>query len=429
MPPKSTKPSWYHSRHYLHFDPTIGYKRAQKIVTCPDKVAKHAFYPLIAYHVNSKKLKHDKSSGNLEKKKKSRPIAYAAHLDSHIYSYYAHGLANRYEKIIKRSGVDSSVLAFRPLGKSNIDFAAEAFREIRDRRACTAVAMDVSGFFDNLNHSKLREAWCTVIGEARLPNDHFSIYKSLTRFSTVDKDELYKSLGISSHNPKKGRRTRLCLPVEFREKVRETGLIKKNTDRHGIPQGTSISALLSNIYMFKFDISACEEATRLGGKYYRYCDDMLFILPTEHKESIISFVEKSVANLELKINPDKTEVRDFEITSSGIRSNKPLQYLGFTFDGKHILIRSAALARYSERMKRGVRLTKATMNKRNELKSKRRENPKPIFRRNIYERYSHLGRRNFIRYGLRSADILESKAIKKQLKPLWERLKNEIEKE
>lgn len=63
-------------------------------------------------------------------------------------------------------------------------------------------------------------------------------------------------------------------------------LIKTHQDSKGIPQGTPISALLSNIYMVDFDLKAKEIIDRLGGKYYRYCDDMLFITQPENQPII-----------------------------------------------------------------------------------------------------------------------------------------------
>ncbi|MFO7551723.1 MAG: hypothetical protein R6W80_09970, partial [Haliea sp.] len=113
--------------------------------------------------------------------------------------------------------------------------------------------------------------------------------------------------------------------------------------------------------------------------------------------------------------------------AGSLRADKPLQYLGFTFDGKQTLIRSAALARYSDKMKRGVKFAKATRRKRNKLRLARGEEAKPLFRRSLYKNYSHLGHRNFISYGMQAAKTMESPAIKKQLKPLWHRLLKEIE--
>jgi len=181
------------------------------------------------------------------------------------------------------------------------------------------------------------------------------------------------------------------------------------------------------IYMTNFDVWANQEVKKVGGKYFRYCDDMLFIVPRSHKNRIAGLVRKRIKGLRIDINTEKTEIRDFRLIDGVITADKPLQYLGFTYDGQRILIRSAALARYSEKVKRGVKLAKATMRKRNKLKISRGEESKVLFRKKIYEQYSHLGKRNFIRYGLRSAKIMKSKDMRKQLKPLWDRLITEIE--
>ncbi len=422
------KHPWFRSRKYLHFDSPIGYKQALQIVSNPLSVAQHSFYPLITYQLSSEKIKRDRDTGLLLKKSKERPIAYAAHVDSHIYSYYVLQLNQFYETEIKRRAVDSSVLAFRSLGKSNIDFAADAFKEIKRRGNCSAVALDVTGFFDNLDHEYLKRMWCAILDAPILPDDHYAIFKSLTKYAMAEREALYDRLQISRHNPKRDR-FRICEPREFREIIRAEGLIEFNKTKKGIPQGTPISAFLSNVYMLDFDELMCQEMEQMGGKYYRYCDDMLFIVPTEKRDEIADYVKQNIQNIHIDINTDKTELRTFEVRSGIQFSAKPLQYLGFTYDGSRILIRSAALARYSERMKRGVRFAKATMRKRNESRLNRGENERALFKKKLYGRYSHLGKSNFLRYGYRAANKMDSLAIKKQLKPLWARLQKEIEKE
>src|SRR5690606_24117177 len=118
-------------------------------------------------------------------KDKVRPIAFASHVDSHIYSYYAQLLYNRYEQKIEEFGIGNSILAFRKLGKSNIDFALDAFKDIQKRGNCTAIAFDISGFFDNLDHEILKRIWCSLFDFNRMPDDHFSVFKSITKFSIV----------------------------------------------------------------------------------------------------------------------------------------------------------------------------------------------------------------------------------------------------
>lgn len=266
---------WYRRRNYLHFDEPLQEVHATKIVSDPNQVARHAFFPLIYFKIESKKVKRNKTTKKLEQKTKSREISYASHLDSHIYSYYAYKLSQIYESSLSKANIQDCVLAFRPLGKSNIQFAKEAFDEIRKRDACHVIGLDIEGFFDNLNHVKLKERWATLLGRPDLPPDHYAVFRSLTKYARVSRDKLYEALGLTSRNF--GNRIwRICTPKDFREKVRSAGLVEPNaTPKKGIPQGTSISALLSNIYMGTFDTAVWEFVRSIGGAYFRYCDDIL----------------------------------------------------------------------------------------------------------------------------------------------------------
>lgn len=418
------KHPWFRLRGYIHFDSPVGYKTAQRLATSPKRVAKHAFFPLINYKVESYKLCKD-VKGHLQRKPKIRPIAYASHLDSHIYAYYAWQLSKLYEDKLISLNLTENVLAFRALGKSNIEFANDAFEEIKSRQTCSVVALDVKGFFDNLDHGILKNAWADLLGCRQLPEDHFNLFKSLTKFASVEKNILYDSLNISINNPKNGR-YKVCDIKVFRDKIRKNGLISVNEKTKGIPQGSPISALLSNIYMLSFDVWAKAEMEKKGGSYYRYCDDILFITERKFRDDIEDSAEQEIEKLELNLNKEKTEKRDFWISRGKQISNQPIQYLGFTFDGQRKLIRSAAFARFSNRMKSGVRLAKNTRKKRNKLKVKQGQKLTKLYKRKLYERYTHLGTRNFITYGYRAAAIMKSDAIRKQLKPYWQRLQDEI---
>jgi len=418
---------WFRTRGYLHFDLPISIRQAEAIATSPKKVERHPFYPFISYQIKSKKVRKDPADGSLKIKEKSRPVSYASHVDSQIYSYYAFLLTEKYETLIKELDIDKNVLAFRKLGKSNIDFANDAFEDIARRKYCTALAFDIEGFFDNIDHAFLKKSWCKVIGSEVLPADHYSVFKSITKFSKVEKDIVYKAFGISKYNPKKNRK-RICNPQDFRDVVRRNGMISINSNNCGIPQGSPVSALLSNICMIEFDENVSLFMKKIDGSYFRYCDDILCIVPTARKEEIQDIIGAGIRKLNLSINNDKTKIVTFKLIRGVLVSDRPLQYLGFTFDGQHKLLRSAALARYSERMKAGVRLAKLTKIKHNRKRIEKGASPKELYKRKIYERYSHLGKRNFIRYGLRSAATMNSDAMKKQLKPLWTRLQEEIAK-
>ncbi|MCZ4241090.1 antiviral reverse transcriptase Drt2 [Alteromonas macleodii] len=420
---------WFKRRGYLHFDSPVSFKKAQKLVNSPKRVSTHSFYPLIHYSIKSFKVKLN-AAGEIEPKWKTREIKYAAHLDSHIYAYYSWILGKRYEEEVQRRGLHENVLAFRSLGKNNIDFANDVFEIIKKKGRCSAVGLDITGFFDNLDHQVLKRVWSNLLGLKKLPDDHFAVYKSLTKYAYVDRTILFRELGISLNNPKLNRH-RACTAEEFREKVRNGGLIHRNQNDFGIPQGSPVSALLSNIYMLDFDSKMKTELESQGGHYFRYCDDMLFITKPVLREDIERFALDEINKLELEINSAKTEVREFYRYGGQLRckGKKSLQYLGFTFDGERKLIRSAALAKFSNRMKAGVRSARKTVRRTNSELLKNGSPPSEQLRKKkLYERYSHLGRRNFLTYGYRAAKKMNSSAIKKQLKPMWSRLQKEMTK-
>ncbi|PRP71003.1 hypothetical protein BUE93_08590 [Chromobacterium amazonense] len=421
---KRSKHPWFRPRGYVHFDSPLGQAAAENLVTNPDAVATHAFYPFMRYIVETQKVNKDKATGLvLQKPPKKRPISFSAHADAHIYSYYASLLAAPYEENLRKRGLEGSILAFRSLGKSNIDFANDAFELIKEMGECVAFATDISGFFDNLDHLHLKKAWTRLLGLESLPADHYSVFRSLTKYSYVNLEDVLKTLGLSANNPPRSPE-RLCSPQIFREKIRGSGLVKQHREAKGIPQGSPISALLSNIYLLEFDKRLYDEITRRGGHYMRYCDDILCIVPTDNAENLFDYVDGLISEYGLDINELKTDTIHFAKVSGALKAERPLQYLGFTFDGVHKLIRSSAFAKFSDKMRRGVNLAYQTTKKHNKTRKKATR----IWRQNLYERYSHLGNRNFVRYGLRAAKKMNSQAIKKQLRPLWKRLEQKIAK-
>lgn len=416
---------WYRRRTYLHFDMPISEKAAFAIASNPAVVTRHAFYPFITFTIKTQKVKWDSASKKLSLIPKERPVSYASHVDSHIYAYYAALLSEKYENRLKSASFEPAVLAFRKLGKSNIHFAKDAFSAIKKLGNADVITTDIKDFFGNLDHQILKSTWKSILGVDALPDDHYNVYKSLTRFSWVEKRNLYAALHISLNNPRASG-PRVCEPEDFRKIVRGCKLINKNQHSKGIPQGSPMSALLSNIYMVNFDEMMWNAVTAWGGKYFRYCDDMLIIAPQGKGKDLLKLAQEFSDLHKLPLHPDKTEERTFTMTVDGLVADKPLQYLGFLFDGKRIILRSASLARYSDRMKRGVRLAKATMRRRNDLRVTRGETPITLRKRKLYKRYSYLGRRNFVSYALRAAGILEAQAIKRQVKPLWKRLRKQM---
>ncbi len=433
----------YLPRGYVHLDLPLNREAAEHLATNPAAVVKHSFYPFISYPVETQKVAKTPEGRVYRKEPKIRTIAYAAHRDSHIFAHYADILSERYEAAVKERGLHDCITAFRSLdGRSNIHFANEVFEFIKQTESCAALAMDVTDFFGTLDHAKLKEAWSSIIHHEKLPDDHFAVLKAITKYCHVDREALYEALHVPIDNPRKpgshrlptDNLNRLCPPSRFRELVRDAGLLQINTAGKGIPQGSPISAVLSNIYMLETDTLLNQFVTEHGGLYRRYCDDILVVLPTiELRDQAKLMIEALRTVLHLEFNPDKTD----EIYFGPERpiQGKPLQYLGFTFDGRHKRIRPASVARFYRKMPRGVLRAKLLRKRADELAGL--TTPSRLKKKKLYRLYSYLGKnlgknkeekRNFLSYAFDAARIMNDPGIKKQVKAHWKRLQEEIEK-
>jgi RNA-directed DNA polymerase len=414
--PRKKRTDWFPTKTYVHFDGPLSRADAEKLATDPKSVSKHSFLPLMFFQ---KKVRRFRSTSEGPKgSSKNRPIAYASNHDGYIFSYYASILNIRYEQFVISNNIDSCVIGYRK-GGSNIKHAKEAFSLIKSKCPCEAIALDISGFFDNINHNVLKNSWRIVGGFHHLPDDHFKVFKALTQFATVNKPDCLERLGFKRGTRDKKLPRPLCSIEDFRNKIRGddgkcSSLLRVNDKKFGIPQGTPISALASNMAMAAFDVAFSDFIHSIGGEYRRYSDDILIICPvgTSHtiKDATVSLLNSLAKTL--AINESKTEIASFD-DKCRMLSAKPLQYLGFTFDGRKILLRSSTMSRYWRKLKRKIRWAKSQ-----QWRARKGEilgRPVP-HRRELLAAVSHLGKRNFVTgYAKRAQKIMGGAAIQKQL--------------
>ena len=191
---------------------------------------------------------------------KERPIRYSSRGDAYVFSHYRHILAEVYEVALSKNSLSDFVIAYRRIrdadgkGKCNIHFAREAFERIATLGNCCVVALDISGFFELLDHNLLKAAWCDLLGVSKLPEDHFKVFRAITKYSVVEKQAVYERLGYFGikRKSKLGKVTRgylvpyskmprqLCSGQEFRKKIAggdgSKSLIEVNLRTYGIPQ-------------------------------------------------------------------------------------------------------------------------------------------------------------------------------------------------
>ena len=379
-------------KRYRHFDGPLTLDEIKAFVRDPAQVARHSFRPLLHFQKKWRRAPRRLRDGSLEKRGvKTRPIRYACRKDSYVYKHYRELLSQLYERRLQDLGLQSCVLAYRripvsastPGCKSNIHFADDAFKAISKMGKCCAVAIDISGFFDSLNHERLKEHWQKLLNVDRLPDDHFAVFRSVTQYRYVDRDAAFVALGYSRFEdgvPRyavdpKNIPTRLCTPAQYRDAIVAGGLVKRHTDKFGIPQGTPISDVLANLFLIDFDVAMQKYAVGRGGIYMRYCDDILLILPGDGRAArsacIFTTGKIKESGTELSINRDKTEVVCFtgkpdnrcyalaikKGTTRKFRksNNDGISYLGFRFDGSSVFLRNSTIANLRGKIARTCR--------------------------------------------------------------------------
>lgn len=428
----------FRSKNYSHFDERININDSFfNYIKDPEKIKKHSFFPLI--YKEQIFLKYDKNEiGNF--KRKVRPLAYSSHKDRAIFSYYSFLLNKAYNDYCKKKGIDNSSIAYRTnLKKSNIDFAKEAFDFIKKLESGYIIIGDFKSFFDNLQHEVLKKNLCEVLKQNKLNEDWYAIYKNITKYSKCDIKELLLINGLNESEIEKLNDMPRVVTLEQFNELRKNGKIQNNKEKKespeesskGIPQGTPISAVFSNVYMINFDQELKEYVKQKNGLYLRYSDDFIIVIP-DNKINIDE-IKKYIYNLcsgeeKLTLEPNKTrEYKYIKNKISEISSGKQIRidYLGFTFDGEKIRIRDKTLTKYYYRMYKKIKT----------IKNARKKNEK-VSCQNLYRHYSIKGikdkKKNFISYVIKAEKIFENleDEIKKvrltHLKKIKNRLKIKI---
>lgn len=361
----------YKLRKYPHFDNRIHWRDVKHLVENPDYIVHHSFYPFIHYIQEMPKypkafLNPDKYKQGKRDEPKDRDIMYSAHIDRYIYEYYAHRINLYYNEYAKEHRINNCAVAYRNNhpGKTNIHFAKAAFDAIKKTDNAMVIIGDFSKYFDQIQHKHLKEMLMRIMKVDSLPDDYYKVFRSITKHSWLELDEIREYKGINRKEFNK--LDRIFTPEELRSYKK--GRLQKNEKDYGIPQGSAISAVFSNVYLIDFDCIINDYITGIGGFYCRYCDDFIIIVPwtTENKrEDIVNFVFRTVSSIpNLDLQYDKTQIYHYEnekitdITKCYRMNNKPernyISYLGFSFDGKVVSIRSKTITKYYERMYRKV---------------------------------------------------------------------------
>lgn len=381
-------------RGYVHFDKKLrlnGRYRSiyvEKAQIC-DYVKKHSFKPLIHYVKKEKRYKALDNKTIL----KERDIMYASHQDALILSFYAEKLMSYLENYYQENSLLESIAAYRKIGLSNFNFAAQALDFCKKNNESLIIALDITGFFDNLDHKLLKKRLKQILPNQIITDDWYKIYKYVTKHKSIKLNDL-KSIPAFNFRIE-NRLSPICSMREFKK----SGLkITTNHNNKGIPQGTPISAVLSNLYMIDFDIKVQNYILILNGFYRRYSDDILIIIPQDSEINCLNTIKNFISEENLEIKDEKTEITKFSNTEKRVNENQRAQYLGFNLKEDGGEIRQSSISKQWRKIKRSFRkITTIGLKKMQEGSSEK------IHTKRLILRFTHTGNRNFSSYARNSS--------------------------
>ena len=476
------KKYWLRIRGYLHLSKRFDSKDEKRknshffiknYVSNLDNVSKHRFSPFLHYKIKENRFRRvieeysSKKTSHRIYVQKPRPIFYCNHLDAQILAYYGDKINKLLENEYKKNAnLNDSVIGYRAIphneyiNKSTINFAGEAFDFIKTNPELNLVVacLDISSFFDNLNHKELKRAWYKIQNRRTLNDDEYNVFKAVTQSHFIDIEELLPLLPNFDQKSRsflyKSKKNQLITSLsELRLRLSKyPWLIKrydKNNTKKGIPQGTPISAVFSNLYFLEADKKIAKLLSDHRGIYRRYSDDILIVCPEYYFEDIYKSLKEVIADLKLEISEAKNQLgyltkksinEDWNLSffQNGILLNKPISYLGFSFDSKKIIIKNSSISKYYRSAKRLIRRSAHFAKQRQDFnKINKKTKDEWIYKRRIFQTKSYLGAKrrkvggkvywgNFISYVKNAAKIMNDKRILNQVKNHWKIINDTI---
>lgn len=217
---------------------------------------------------------------------KTREISIPTLRDKLVIKYLDFYIRDKFEEVTK-----------------NILNAQQIIKKVKDskNKYDSFIKVDIQNFFSSINHEILVNKLKSNIDDETILN---LITKVITQ-STVD------------------------VNTPFKQRI-------KYNNKEGLPQGLSISGLLSEIYLFDL---VQKYSIKDNLEFFRYVDDVLIFCKKSDIEEITKSLKSDFEDLKLTIH-------DFAINSNKSsfgNINEPFEFLGYKFEDKLISVRETSI--------------------------------------------------------------------------------------
>ncbi|MGJ0303341.1 reverse transcriptase/maturase family protein [Aliarcobacter cryaerophilus] len=217
---------------------------------------------------------------------KTREISIPTLRDKLVIKYLDFYIRDKFEEVTK-----------------NILNAQQIIKKVKDskNKYDSFIKVDIQNFFSSINHEILVNKLKSNIDDETILN---LITKVITQ-STVD------------------------VNTPFKQRI-------KYNNKEGLPQGLSISGLLSEIYLFDL---VQKYSIKDNLEFFRYVDDVLIFCKKSDIEEITKSLKSDFEDLKLTIH-------DFAINSNKSsfgNINDPFEFLGYKFEDKLISVRETSI--------------------------------------------------------------------------------------
>lgn len=217
---------------------------------------------------------------------KTREISIPTLRDKLVIKYLDFSIRDKFEDVTK-----------------NILTAQQIIKEVKNSKPKydSFIKLDIQNFFPSINHEILLNKISKKIDDEKILN----LIKKVITQSTVD------------------------VKTPFKQRI-------KYNNKVGVPQGLSISGLLSEIYLFDL---VQKYSNKNNLKFFRYVDDVLIFCNK-------SDIEEITKDLKIDFEDLKLTIHDFEPNSnkSSYGSiNESIEFLGYKFQDELISVRETSI--------------------------------------------------------------------------------------